>query len=62
MKWTHQLDEKRKSIKMKDEILKQCMVRADDWAEMVMVHVAGSSNDLHAWLGITMIDLAGSRY
>ena len=45
---THQVDEKGKSIKIKDNILKQCMVRVDDWAEMVMVRVAGSSTDLHA--------------
>ena len=34
-----------KPIKIR-QTLKQCKVRADDWAEMV--HVAGSSNDLHA--------------
>ena len=42
------MDGKGKPIKIKDKILKQCKVRVDDWAEMVMVRVAGSSNDLHA--------------
>ena len=37
-----------KPIKIKDKILKQCKVKDDDWAEMVMVRVAGFSNDLHA--------------
>ena len=45
---THQVGEKSKPIKIKDKILKQYKARADDWAETVMVPVAGSSNDLHA--------------
>ena len=45
---THQVDENGKPIKIKGKILKQCTVRADDWADMVMVCVAGSSNALHA--------------
>ena len=40
------MDRKGKPIKIKDKILKQCKVMADDWPEMV--RVAGSSNDMHA--------------
>ena len=40
------MDEKSKQIKKKDKIVKQYKVMADDWAEMVMVRVAGSSNNL----------------
>ena len=42
------MDEKGKPIKIKNIILKQCKVRAADWAETVTVRVAGSANDLHA--------------
>ena len=42
------MDGKGKPIKIKDKILKQCKVGADEWADMVMVGVAGSSNNLHA--------------
>ena len=42
------MDEKGKPIKIKDKIVKQWRVSSDDWTEMVLVRVAGSSNDLNA--------------
>ena len=44
----HHVDENGKLIKIKDKIIKQCMVRADNWAYIVMVRVAGSSSYLPA--------------
>lgn len=45
---THQVDEKGNAIKTKDRILKQCKVRADQWAEAVMLRISGAPSDLHA--------------
>ena len=33
------MDEKGKQIKIRDKIVKQCKVMADDWAEIVVVVV-----------------------
>ena len=45
---TKEVDEKGKPVKIKDKILKQCKVRADNWVDMVKARVVGSSSDLHA--------------
>ena len=43
-----EVDERGKNVTSKDRILKQCKVRADDWADVVMMRVTGAPSDLHA--------------
>ena len=45
---TKEVDERGKHVTSKDRILKQCKVRADDWADVVMLRVTGAPSDLHA--------------
>ena len=45
---TKEVDERGKHVTSKDIILKQCKVRADDWADVVMMRVTGAPSDLHA--------------
>ena len=45
---TKEVDERGKHVTSKDRILKQCKVRADDWADVVKMRVTGAPNDLHA--------------
>ena len=44
---TKEVDERGKHVASKDRILKQCKVRADDWADVVMMRVTGAPCDLH---------------
>ena len=44
---TKEVDEMGKHITSKDIILKQCKVRAGDWAEVVMMRVIGAHSDLY---------------
>ena len=45
---TKEVDEWGKHVTSKDRILKQCKVRADDCADVVMMRVTGAPSDLHA--------------
>ena len=45
---TKEVDERGKHVTSKDLILEQCKVRADDWANVVMMHVTSAPSDLHA--------------
>ena len=45
---TKEVDERDKHVTSKDRILKQCKVRADDWADVVMMRVTGAPSHLHA--------------
>ena len=45
---TKEVDERGKRVTSKDRILKQYKVRADDWADVVMMRVTGPPSDLHA--------------
>ena len=42
---TKEVDERGKHVTSKDRILKQCKVRADDWADVVMMRVTGAPSD-----------------
>ena len=45
---TKDMDERGKHVTNKDRILKQCKVRADDLADVVMMRIIGAPSDLHA--------------
>ena len=45
---TKEVDERDKHVTSKDRILKQCKVRADDWADVVKMRITGAPNGLHA--------------
>ena len=42
------MDDRGKHLTSKDRILKQFKVRADDWADVVMMRVTGAPSQLHA--------------
>jgi len=44
---TKEVDERGKHVTSKDRILKQCKVRVDDWADVVVMRVTGAPSDLH---------------
>ena len=43
---TKEVDERGKHVSSKDRILKQCKIRADDWADVVLIRVTGILSDL----------------
>ena len=45
---TKEVDERGKHVTNKDRILKQCKVRADNLADVVIMRVTGAPSDLHA--------------
>ena len=45
--YTKEVDERGKHVTSKDRILKRCKVRADDWADVVMMRVTDAPSDLH---------------
>ena len=45
---TKEVAERGKHVTSKDRIVKQCNIRAGDWADVVMMRVTGAPSDLHA--------------
>ena len=45
---TKEVTERGKHVTSKDRIVKQCNIRAGDWADVVMMRVTGAPSDLHA--------------
>ena len=47
---TKEVDKRGKHVTSRDLILEQCKVRADDWANVVMMHVTSAPSGQPRWL------------